>query len=212
MTALADSGTQQAPTPGGAGSMTLAELGRWVWRALTSMRVALFLLFLLAVAAVPGSVVPQREANPLAAADWAERNPELAQWAERLGLFDVYSTPWFSAIYLLLMISLVGCIIPRVGVHWRALRTRPPAPPSRLTRLPAHREDVLENPPQVVLDAAARANYPISTACKPGAAAFAGAVGPCRLGRSPVLVSPWFVQSLELRVQSVESPKLRVRS
>jgi cytochrome c biogenesis protein len=157
VTALADSGTQQAPTPGGAGSMTLAELGRWVWRALTSMRVALFLLFLLAVAAVPGSVVPQREANPLAAADWAERNPELAQWAERLGLFDVYSTPWFSAIYLLLMISLVGCIIPRVGVHWRALRTRPPAPPSRLTRLPAHREDVLENPPQVVLDAVARA-------------------------------------------------------
>ena len=92
------------------------------------LKFILILLFLctqrLAVSAVPGSIVPQREANPLAAADWAERNPDLAVWAERLGLFDVYSTPWFSSVYLLLMISLVGCIIPRIGTHWRALRTR----------------------------------------------------------------------------------------
>lgn len=137
--------------------MSPLEIARWFWRQLTSMRVALFLLFLLAVAAVPGSIVPQREANPLAAADWAERNPGLADWAERFGLFDLYSTPWFSAIYLLLMISLVGCIIPRIGVHWRALRTRPPAPPSRLTRMPAFRETTLAAAPDDVLDAAERA-------------------------------------------------------
>jgi len=146
---------QDAPTPPPA-SMSPVELGRWVWRQLTSMRVALFLLFLLAVAAVPGSIVPQREANPLAAADWAERNPGLATWAERLGLFDLYSTPWFSAIYLLLMISLVGCIIPRMGTHWRALRAAPPAPPSRLTRMPAHREQATPATPEQALDAAER--------------------------------------------------------
>jgi cytochrome c biogenesis protein len=144
---------QDAPTPPPA-SMSPIELGRWVWRQLTSMRVALFLLFLLAVASVPGSVVPQREANPLAAADWAERNPSLAPWAERLGLFDLYSTPWFSAIYLLLMVSLVGCIIPRMGTHWRALRAAPPAPPSRFTRMPANVEQHTQAAPEQALDVA----------------------------------------------------------
>ncbi len=140
-------------TPAGLGPLQLA---RWSWRQLTSMRVALFLLFLLAVAAVPGSIVPQREANPLAAADWAQRNPDLAVWAERLGLFDVYSTPWFASIYLLLMISLVGCIVPRIGVHWRALRSRPPAPPRHLERLPAHREVSVTAQPERALEAAER--------------------------------------------------------
>ena len=158
MTTVAPPDTEQEPPPpGGPPSMSPVELGRWFWRQLTSMRVALFLLFLLAVAAVPGSIVPQREANPLASSDWAERNPDLAVWAERLGLFDLYSTPYFSAIYLLLMISLVGCIIPRIGVHARALRTRPPAPPSRLSRMPAHRELALTGGPEAVLDAAEQA-------------------------------------------------------
>ena len=158
MTAVADEQTSQPPAPpSGPPSLSPPELARWFWHQLTSMRVALFLLFLLAVAAVPGSIVPQREANPLAASDWAERNPDLAVWAERFGLFDLYSTPWFSAIYLLLMISLVGCIIPRVALHWRALRTRPPAPPSRLSRMPAHREQTVSASPDDVLDAAEKA-------------------------------------------------------
>ncbi len=149
--------TREEQQPSQPPAMSPMEVGRWAWRQLTSMRVALFLLFLLAVSAVPGSIVPQREANPLAAADWAERNPDLAVWAERLGLFDVYSTPWFSSVYLLLMISLVGCIIPRIGTHWRALRTRPPAPPSLLTRMPGHRETTVAGTPEQVLAAAERA-------------------------------------------------------
>jgi cytochrome c biogenesis protein len=130
------------------------ELARWAWRQLTSMRVALFLLFLLAVVAIPGSIVPQREANPLAASDWAQRNPGLVPWAERLGLFDVYSTPWFSAVYLLLMISLVGCIAPRLRQHARALRATPPAAPRRLDRMPAHRSWTTTASTEAVLDVA----------------------------------------------------------
>ncbi|MBK0296739.1 cytochrome c biogenesis protein ResB, partial [Bacillus sp. S34] len=37
---------------------------RFFWRQLTSMRTALFLLMLLALAAIPGSLVPQRTADP----------------------------------------------------------------------------------------------------------------------------------------------------
>src|SRR5206468_112231 len=38
--------------------------GRLLWRRLTSMRTAIVLLFLLALAAVPGSLLPQRPLNP----------------------------------------------------------------------------------------------------------------------------------------------------
>ncbi|MFY9635082.1 MAG: cytochrome c biogenesis protein ResB, partial [Cellulosimicrobium cellulans] len=41
-----------------------AGMLRWAWTQLTSMRTALFLLLMLAVVAVPGSLFPQRPANP----------------------------------------------------------------------------------------------------------------------------------------------------
>jgi cytochrome c biogenesis protein len=128
-----------AAEPGRPPALSPGELAAWAWRQLTSMRVALILLFLLAVAAIPGSVVPQREVNPLAVADFRDRNPVLAQWYDRLGLFDVYSTPWFAAIYLALIVSLVGCIVPRSFQHWRASRADPPPAPRRLSQMPAYR-------------------------------------------------------------------------
>lgn len=94
------------------------------------------LLFLLTLAALPGSLVPQRGVNPLRAAQFAQQNPGLARWYERFSLFEVYSAPWFAAIYLLLFASLVGCVLPRSRVHLQAVRARPPAAPRHLSRLP----------------------------------------------------------------------------
>ena len=115
-----------------------AGLVRVVWRQLTSMRVALLLLLLLAVAAVPGSLVPQRSSDPNGVTQFFDNNPQLADVYDAIGLFEVYTSPWFTAIYLLLFVSLVGCIIPRVMHHWRAVRTPPPATPARLERLDAY--------------------------------------------------------------------------
>jgi cytochrome c biogenesis protein len=42
---------------------------------------------------------------------------------------------WFSAIYLLLFASLVGCVIPRTKHHFDALRAKPPRTPVRLPRM-----------------------------------------------------------------------------
>lgn len=116
----------------------LATAARTLWRQLTSMRVALILLLLLAVAAVPGSLVPQRLADPNGVSQFTKSQPELAKVYDALQLFDVYSSAWFTAIYLLLFVSLVGCIIPRILHHWRALRSQPPATPARLDRLDAY--------------------------------------------------------------------------
>ncbi|MEU4712987.1 cytochrome c biogenesis protein ResB [Micromonospora purpureochromogenes] len=108
------------------------------WRQLTSMRTALVLLFLLAVAAIPGSVLPQRGVNPEKVNEYFRTHPELAPQLDRIGAFEVFGSVWFSAIYLLLFTSLVGCILPRMRDHLRALRSRPPAAPKRLERLPQH--------------------------------------------------------------------------
>jgi cytochrome c biogenesis protein len=102
------------------------------------MRTALILLFLLAVAAIPGSLVPQERVDPSAVVAFENRHPDLAPVFQRLGMFDVYSSVWFSAIYLLLMLSLVGCIVPRTGVYLRAARARPPRAPRNLARLSAY--------------------------------------------------------------------------
>jgi cytochrome c biogenesis protein len=108
------------------------------WRQLTSMRTALVLLLLLALAAIPGSVLPQRQTNINQVNAYAAEHPRLAPVLDRLGAFDVFASPWFGAIYLLLFASLVGCIVPRLRDHVRALRAAPPAAPQRLDRLPQH--------------------------------------------------------------------------
>jgi cytochrome c biogenesis protein len=129
---------------------------RWAWRQLTSMRTALLLLLLLAVAAVPGSVFPQRRINPGQVQQYLDDHPGYAGLLDRLGFFDVYSSVWFSAIYLLLFVSLVGCVLPRSRVHLRALRAAPPRTPRRLERLPGHEQISVDAPPQEALDALAR--------------------------------------------------------
>lgn len=120
------------------GELNLRELLRWCWRQLTSMRTALILLLLLALAAVPGSLIPQEGVDALRTSQWRDAHPDLAPVYDRLGLFDVYSSPWFAAIYVLLMVSLVGCIIPRTIVYARAIKAPPPKAPRILTRMPDH--------------------------------------------------------------------------
>ncbi|MFY0409699.1 cytochrome c biogenesis protein ResB [Solicola sp. PLA-1-18] len=132
-------GGGRPPKPSSAPALSTRETLRWAWRQLTSMRTALFLLLLLAVAAIPGSLVPQRGVDAQALERYQIQHPDLAPVLDRLGFFSVYTSPWFSAVYLLLMVSLVGCILPRTLVYLRALRARPPKAPRNLERLPESR-------------------------------------------------------------------------
>jgi cytochrome c biogenesis protein len=110
---------------------------RFFWRQLTSMRTALFLLLLLAFAAIPGSLVPQRSSDPNGVVQYSTQHPDLYAVLDWFGVFNTYSSVWFSAIYLLLFVSLIGCVIPRTRHHFIALRARPPKTPARLERLAA---------------------------------------------------------------------------
>ena len=135
--------------------MSARELARWSWRQLTSMRTALILLLLLAIAAVPGSLIPQENLDSVKVSNWQDAHTTLTPIYRRLGLFDVYGAPWFAAIYVLLMVSLIGCIIPRLFVYWRGLRAQPPAAPRNLLRMP---DAISYTTSESVADVVARAN------------------------------------------------------
>ncbi|GAA1398056.1 cytochrome c biogenesis protein ResB [Pseudonocardia kongjuensis] len=130
----------------------VAAFLRNTWRGLTSMRTALVLLFLLALAAMPGALIPQRSLNEFLVDDFYADYPTAAPIIESLGGFEVFASPWFAAIYLLLMISLVGCVLPRSVEYWHSMRAAPVATPRNLTRLPHHAEADSAESPDAVLE------------------------------------------------------------
>ncbi len=167
--AAGDNGQQPAPPgateprskpnrPAASGAYGLWQWLRWGWHQLTSMRTALILLFLLALASVPGSVLPQQGINPQAVTQYYAAHPSLAPWLARFSLFNVFAAPWFAAIYLLLFLSLAGCVMPRtfrlVGVRPAAAAAGAAEPVPAAARAPAMNSPL---PPDAALAAAADA-------------------------------------------------------
>ncbi len=147
------------PRPGsgspGAGTFNLTDWLKWAWRQLTSMRIALILLFLLALASVPGSILPQQGNDAPGVQQYYTSHPDLAPWLNRLGLFNVFAAPWFAAIYLLLFASLVGCVVPRTFRLAGSARTLPPRAPRHLGRLPRFAEYATALAPAAAAEVAA---------------------------------------------------------
>lgn len=137
-----DEGTLEAPRRFTADNYAYAaapRLGvrgwlRWSWRQVTSMRLALVLLLLLALAAIPGSLLPQRPQDPGRAQRFLDANGAWGSVADALGLLDVFGSAWFTAIYVLLFASLVGCIVPRAIAHAKAAREAVAPAPRSLAR------------------------------------------------------------------------------
>jgi cytochrome c biogenesis protein len=143
------------PSPGGR-SFGTGDWLKWAWRQLTSMRIALVLLFLLALGSVPGSILPQEGNNAAGVQQYFASHPALAPLLSHLGLFNVFGAPWFAAIYLLLFASLVGCVVPRTFRLAGSARTLPPRAPRNLSRLPASAEYGTALSPAQATEVAAR--------------------------------------------------------
>ena len=152
--AFADTVDPAAERPGGRpAGPRLGVTGwlRWLWRQLTSMRTALILLFLLALASVPGSVLPQEGIDPGAVSQYYAAHPGLAPILNKLSLFSVFAAPWFAAIYLLLFASLAGCVLPRTVRMVGSARQQPPRAPRNLSRLPFSASISSAQPPDQAL-------------------------------------------------------------
>jgi cytochrome c biogenesis protein len=128
---------------------------RWAWRQLTSMRIALILLFLLALGSIPGSVLPQQGTDAAGVVQYYKSHPTLAPLLNHLGMFNVFGAPWFAAIYLLLFASLVGCVVPRTFRLAGSARTLPPRAPRNIVRLPHAASYATSLPPGQALEVAA---------------------------------------------------------
>ena len=104
--------------------MTRSEkipLIRRPWFAfLSSMRFAVALLCVLAVASVIGTVLQQNQAP----ADYIVKfGPFWAKIFEFLGLYDVYASGWFVVIMLFLVLSTSLCLWRNVPPFWREMRS-----------------------------------------------------------------------------------------
>lgn len=159
-----------APRPGPPGMRAGAGLTRrralpphtWVYRQLTSMRVALLLLGALAVLTLAGTLLAQAPAefkgDPRAYADWLDSvRPKYGGWTgilDTLGLFSVFSSIWFKGILLLLSASLISCSVRNIPRLWRvATRPRMVMTEAFFERAP-HRESIVsETDPKTALEA-----------------------------------------------------------
>ena len=144
------------PASPATGSFGTGDWLKWAWRQLTSMRIALVLLFLLALGSVPGSILPQEGTDAAGVQQYYASHPALAPLLGHLGLFNVFGAPWFAAIYLLLFVSLVGCVVPRTFRLAGSARTLPPQAPRNLARLPASAEYATALSPAQAAEVAAR--------------------------------------------------------
>lgn len=96
-----------------------------LWDFFASTRVAVVLIFLIAVAAIAGTLVEQEDLYQ----DW--RPPELyypfrygPTWGPlfiRLGLTHAYTSLWFLVLLFLIVVSLIVCSLQRLVPLWRAL-------------------------------------------------------------------------------------------
>lgn len=104
----------------------------WIIRQLTSMRVALMLLFVLGLLTLAGTLLSQVpdaiKGNQAAYAEWLSlMRPKYGGWTgilNTLGLFSVFSSIWFKGTLLLLSASVTTCSLRRFSGLWRTA-TRP---------------------------------------------------------------------------------------
>ncbi len=100
-----------------------------LWNFFKSVKLAVFLLIILAAVAVIGTIIPQGED----AIGFAMRlDPKLFRIFSLLGLFDIYHTFWFRSLLGLLCLNLIVCSLDRFPKTWKRIKATPPIDASRV--------------------------------------------------------------------------------
>jgi cytochrome c biogenesis protein len=90
-------------------------LGALLWRALSSLKLTIALLILLAAASVLGTVILQHGTPEQYLAEYG---PNLSRILNVFGLFDMYGSWWFRALLGLLVLNVVFCSTERLPLVW----------------------------------------------------------------------------------------------
>lgn len=94
----------------------------FLWSFFSSVRLTIFLLAFIALFALVGTVVPQREA---ATALTGHISPELFSFLYKMQIFDLYHSVLFFGLMGLLSLNLLICSLNRFPAAWRRFRHQP---------------------------------------------------------------------------------------
>jgi cytochrome c biogenesis protein len=102
---------------------------RWLWNLLTNVKFALVLVGTAAAAGMVGVVLPQvpgpMRSNAAARSAWIEMHREdfgrFTDPMDRLGLFDVFHSAWFNALWAVIIVAVTVCTVSRFRPTWRSV-------------------------------------------------------------------------------------------
>jgi cytochrome c biogenesis protein len=89
-----------------------------VWGFFSSVKLALFCFFSLAIASIIGTLIPQKEQ---AAVYIQKYGPQTAKLFQILDIPDMYNSWWFLALLSLFSINLIVCSLDRFPAVWKLI-------------------------------------------------------------------------------------------
>lgn len=90
-----------------------------IWKFLSSVKLAVVLLIILAIVSVIGTVIQQNEAPETYLREYSQATVNLF---ESLGFFDMYHTWWFILLLFLLTANLTVCSLDRFPHTWKLIK------------------------------------------------------------------------------------------
>ena len=100
-----------------------------VWSFFASVKLAIALLIIIAIASILGTIIPQQDA----ASEFVNRlSPGMASVLDKLQVFDIFHSIWFLGLLLLLSVNLIVCSLNRFPSSWKRFRAISPPDESAL--------------------------------------------------------------------------------
>ena len=86
-----------------------------VWKFFESVKLAIVLFIILALASILGTLIPQGRS----AAEYAAHYGSLSGILQKLQITDLYHSVWFLALLFLFALNTIVCTLARLGPKWR---------------------------------------------------------------------------------------------
>lgn len=128
------------------------------WGFFASVKLAIFLLIILALSSIIGTIVeqnaePARNIALLAKFFGDSAAPNVYNVFAKLGFMDMYDSWWFVSFLALFSINLIVCSIDRFPKTWRIVQTpQRPLPDSSLRSLPIKKDAEFKTTVNIVKD------------------------------------------------------------
>ena len=89
-----------------------------VWAFFASVKLALFLLFILAATSIIGTIIPQSKPMDFYVHEYGEN---MARLMQTLGIPDMYNSWWFLGLLTFFSLNLIVCSLERIPTVWKII-------------------------------------------------------------------------------------------